>query len=63
MEIWVTLNQLCAWGFWKEFCELYGWNEWAINEGADPERLVMIKKEDFPNFFKAIALKIVNEEA
>ena len=41
-----TLQEILDSGYWEEFCEKYGINEWAINEGGgDIEKDIFIADE------------------
>jgi len=36
MKISITLQEAMNKGIWLEFCHMFGWDEYCINEGADP---------------------------
>jgi len=37
MEVFVKLKELSDSGYWDEFCDKYGYDYYAMNEGADPD--------------------------
>ena len=57
MNITITLKEASDKGIWSEFCDMFGWNYYCLNEGLDDktkqimtieqaEELGLIKKRD-----------------
>ena len=46
MKISITLGEALNGDIdWSQFCEMFGWNEYCIAEGCDPETIQEMTKE------------------
>ena len=46
-QVQVSMRIIADSGYWDKYCEKYGMNPWAINEGADPSDTVSVDISDF----------------
>lgn len=45
MKIIITLGEASDKGIWAEFCDMFGWNYYCLNEGCDPNTEQELTKE------------------